>query len=386
MQTLRESLITVETAPVILKTHRPYLTLYGTTVAGREVDLRALVAGQVKTTNAQLIPGGRVNAGDRLLTINPFDYKIDLAEAQAQLAEVKAKLTETDASLRVEQGNLISTQNQLVLAERDLKRAESLAKRGSLAQRKLDDRKLIVLQRKQAVSQSKNTLDVWSARRQQQLATIARLEAVVDRAQQKLKDTVLKAPFDSYVADVGAQVGRMLSVNDRVATLIDRKWLEVRIVLSDAQFSRLSTSAQSLIGRQALVRWQAGHQTIPYSAEIDRIDARADSENGGIRVFARLKDPARPFQIRPGIFVEVELPDAAIDAAFKVPSEAVYNGETVFIVNEDRLQKRRVTVVGIEEAFLVIKGQIAEGERVLITRLARPEAGMRVKVRETSGA
>ncbi|MDH3582292.1 MAG: hypothetical protein OEM91_16935, partial [Hyphomicrobiales bacterium] len=43
----RETVYSVELHPVVFKDHQPELTLYGTTVAGRQVELRSLVAGRV---------------------------------------------------------------------------------------------------------------------------------------------------------------------------------------------------------------------------------------------------------------------------------------------------------------------------------------------------
>jgi multidrug efflux system membrane fusion protein len=375
----RENVVVVETIPVILKSHQPMLTLYGTTVSGREVELRALVAGRVKTTQSQLMTGGVIDAGRELLQIDPFGYEKELVEAKAQLLEASAKLEEIEASLRVEQASLASAREQRALAKRDLERAQKLASRGTISEKKLDDRKLTTVQRSQSVSQSEKTLAVWSARRKQQQATIARLEATVARAEQKLSDTSLKAPFDAYVTDVGAQVGRMLGVNDRVASLIDRNWIEVRFSLTDAQFGRLTMSSESLIGRIVSIRWRTGDDHIFYAASVDRIDARADTENGGIFVFARIKQPLRPVAIRPGIFVDVELPDVKVTDATRVPSQAVYNGTRVYVVADGRLASRKVRVVGVDGSSRILKGQLRQGEKIVITRLPRPEEGIRIK-------
>ena len=42
----QEAVFSVRTVPVAFANHQPFLTLYGTTVAGREVELRSLVAGR----------------------------------------------------------------------------------------------------------------------------------------------------------------------------------------------------------------------------------------------------------------------------------------------------------------------------------------------------
>ncbi len=383
---LKETVFTVRSIPIDFTSHQPYLTLYGTTVAGREVEIRSLVAGRVVRTGKQLQAGGRVSTGGLLLEIDPFDYRVAIAETKAQLAEAKAKLVEMEASIEVERGNLKYARSQLDLAQRDLQRAEPLAARGTVSKRTLDDRKLVALQRQQAVTQSQNNLKVWSARRSQQSAMIDRLETLLQRAQRRLEETKLTAPFNAYVSDVGAQVGRMLSVNDRVAVLIDQDRIDARFSLTDEQFGRIAGGEKGLIGRAVEVRWNTGRKPLVYQAKIERIDARVNAESGGVQVYARIGSPTVPVAIRPGVFVEVRLPDATFEKVAKVPSEAVYDGKSVFVIVDGRLQRRSVSIIGTSDTDLLIAGNIAQGERILATRLSRPGDGVRVKDRVSNDA
>ena len=385
-QAPQEAVFSVKSIPVSFSNHQPRLTLYGTTVAGREVELRSLVAGRVVQTGGNLQAGGRVKTGDLLIAVDPFDYRIAISEAEAQLAEAKARLVETEASRQVEKGNLKSAQAQLKLARTDLSRAVPLARKGTVSERTVDDRRLIALQRQQAVTQSENNLRVWEARKAQHTAAVSRLEQVLERAKRRLGETKLKAPFNAYVADVGAQIGRMLSVNDRVATLIDRDWIDVRFTLTDGQFGRVSGGEQGLVGRAIEVRWNAGRKAIVYAAKIERIDGRVTADTGGIQVYARVTNPQDPITLRSGVFVEVRLPDATFEQVAKVPSEAVYDGKTVYVIDNGRLKRRNVAIVGTSGQDLLIEGNLKQGERIVVTRLARPGDGVRVKERTSNDA
>lgn len=380
----QEAAFAVRTVPVTFANHQPFLTLYGTTVAGREVELRSLVAGRVVRTGSQLQAGGEVIAGDMLIEIDPFDYRNAIAESEAQLAEAKAKLVEMNASITVEEGSLASARQQLRLAQTDLERAEPLALQGTVSKRTVDDRKLIAVQRRQAVTQSENNLRVWGARREQQSAAIKRLDASLARARRRLTETSLKAPFNAYVTDVGAQVGRMLNVNDRVATLIDRDWIDARVTLTDGQFGRLTSSGESLVGRDVEIRWNVGTKPLVYQAKIERIDGRVSAESGGVQVYARITDPLKPVAIRPGVFVEARLADTTFSRVVKVASSAVYDGKTVYVVIDGRLQARSVSVAGASGKDLLIAGDLKTGERILETRLSRPGNGVRVKERSSN--
>ena len=57
---------------------QPELRLYGEIVAGREVELRPLVAGTVIDVGPRFLNGGVVRAGELLVAIDPFDYHADI--------------------------------------------------------------------------------------------------------------------------------------------------------------------------------------------------------------------------------------------------------------------------------------------------------------------
>ena len=374
-----EPVLAVRTIGVSFNDHQPELKVYGNTVAGRQVEVRALVAGRVVRTGPQLVVGGRVNAGEMLLSIDPFHYQSDVKETSTDLAEAKAKLAEIDASIKLEMDNLALARAQLNLADTDLGRATKLAGRGTLSPRQRDDRRLTRLQRQQTATQSENNVKIWSTRREQQLAKIERIETRLKRARRSLRDSVLTAPFQAYVKDVGAEVGRMLSVSDRVATLIDRNWIDVRFSLTDSQFGRLVGSQEGLIGRAVTVRWDVGRRTLSYSAKVERIDPAVEADSGGFQVYARIHDPNQPVSILPGTFVEVMLQDTVFQRVFKVPSQAIYDGQSVYTIVGGRLQKRSIKVVGASGKDLLINGSLDPGDRIVVTRLVHPGDGVRVR-------
>ncbi len=375
----KPSIYAISTVPVAFGTVQPQLKLFGTTVAGRQVEIRSLVAGQVITTSDDLRDGGKIAAGATILAIDPFNYKSDLQDNEAQTAETAAKVRELEASLAVERGNLKFAREQADLADTDLKRARPLLERGAITERVVDDRRLILNQRRQTVAQMENNIGVWQARIAQQKAAVSRLETGRLRAAQRLAETKLVAPFNAYVTDVGAQVGRMVGVNDRVATLIDRDWIEVAFTVTDRQFGRLVRGAGGIEGRQIEVRWNVGETPLVYSARIDRVGASVSSQAGGVQLYARVDKPADGVGLRPGAFVEVRVPDTEFKKVASLPSTAVFNGDTVFVVKDGKLAARKISIVSTSGSNVLVRGTLEAGDKIMITRLSLPGDGVRVK-------
>lgn len=362
-------------------TYRPDLLLYGETLAGRQVELRALVAGEVISRGKNLREGGEVSAEEVLLQIDPFDFEGALDEAKATLRERKARLKEIEANITLQKSGLERAQEQLDIAKRDLERALALVGKGSVSKQLADERRLTVSQRQQTVEQFVNNISIQEAKASQEKAAIARAEWGIRKAQRDYLDTVLKAPFDAYVNDVSADVGRMVGINDKVAILLDKNWIDVLFTLSDRQYGRIVANEKTVVGRTVKVVWRVGDQPIEYDATIERVGAEISSESGGVNVYARIRDPTKPIAIRAGAFVEVRVPDREYQNVARLPASAVFDGDTVYVIEKGRLVARKVEVVGAAGSDVLVSGELAPGEQVMKTRLSVAGPGIKVRVR-----
>lgn len=370
---VQENSYAVETTTVQQGDYAPLISVYGQTQAGREVDLRALVGGEIVEVHPDLKAGGKVERGDTLVVIDRFDYEGAVTEARANLAEAQAALVENEGRVALEKANLIRAGEQLEFAQRDLERAEELLGRGAITERTVDDRKLIVSQRQQSVERSENTLALEEAKVIQQNATVDRLEWRLENAQRQLENTVLTAPFDAIVRSSAAEPGRLISVNDAIVSLYDSSEFEVRLTLSDNQYGRLLADSGTVVGRPVDVIWNLGDQPVTYPATVTRIGADVVSDRGGVDLIARIDASGAAVPLRPGAFVEVAVPDRTYANSFRIPETAYYGQGTVYVVEDNRLQARSVNALAIDDGFILVRGDLNSGETLLVTRI--PEAG-----------
>ncbi len=370
----------VNTVSAVYTSYQPLLTLYGETVAGRRVDIRTQVAGEVVRVGPGLREGGEVSAGDLLFEIDNFEYQGALVEARANLSESVAKLREFEARAELERDALGRAIEQLELARRDLTRAEDLSESGTLSEKTVDDRALVVSQREQGVEQRQNNLQIEQARAEQQRAVQARLEWRVRKAERDLAYTRITAPFDAYVRSAGVELGRTLSINDVAVTLLDRNWVEVRVTLSDRQYGRIMERDGTVAGRTVLIRWAVGATPLEYAGTIERVAAEIDSQSGGVEVYARVEFVPGDRPLRAGAFVEVDVQDLKYDNIVRLPVTALYGQQDIYVVVDERLEKRVIEPIGFVGSDVLVRGSLNEGERVVVTRLT--EIGEGIKVTE----
>ncbi len=376
----RTNVYTIEAVTANAQDNRPQLKLFGEVQAARSVELRPLVNGEITAINPNLKVGSPVFAGDILIELDLFNYQGALAEARANLAQARALLAETEARLVSEQEQFTSAQAQMELAESDLERARSLVSSGTLTQKQVEDRRLIVSQRNQAVSQRRNNQLIEKAKRDQQLASIDSLVWKVQQAERNLQNTVLKAPFTGVVNSKNAEAGRYVSTSDVVATLYDNAALEARFTLTDAQFGRISTGDDPLIGRDIEVEWNVGLSSYEYAGVIDRIGAEIASARGGIEVVARIDPTGAAIELRPGAFVEIDVPDRLYRQSYKIPETALFGGNEIFVVEDGKLARRTVQIAAFDGEDIIIVDGLLPGDSVMTTHLTQADDGVAVRL------
>ncbi|MDA0663366.1 MAG: efflux RND transporter periplasmic adaptor subunit, partial [Proteobacteria bacterium] len=370
----------VETVPARVTDFQPDLTLFGEVVAGRQVELRPLVAGQIVAVGDNFRDGGIVRREDLLVEIDPFEYQAAVAETSAQLDEARARLREIRAEYEGVKAQLPHDRTQRDIRRRDVTRREKLRGSGASSDKSLDDARLALSQAEQAVADRERAIATWQAKVAQQEATVARMAVALQRAKRDLEETHLLAPFDGFVLDVEAEIGKRLGTGDRVATVIDSARLEVLFHIGNAQFAALNADG-GYRGRKAKIYWRGGDPDNPLAARLEREGSQIQAVSGGISLYASLQDVGPDSTLRPGAFVRVEMPGPEYKDVMRLPESALYGGDTVYVVVDDRLVARKTEVVARLGSDVVLRGGLADGEAVLVTRFPEVGAGVLVSQR-----
>lgn len=292
------------------------LSATGTVRALDSAELRAEVAGLVEAV--EFTDGQAVSRGQVLVRLHG-------ADAEAALLDARARG---------------------VVAAQELARARGLFDKGDLSQAELD--------------------------RATAADSLAR--AALVRADEGVRKTTLRAPFDGTVGRRDVSPGELVDPS-RVLTRLDGLGsLRVDVSLPEGEIGRLATSLPVLIEASALPGLQL-------SGRVAYVATHVDEANRTVDVRVEVDDPGR--QLRPGMTASVRiLVGTALDALF-VPSEAVAptaNGATVWVVVEGKATRRPVTTgERLAERVEVLTGLVA-GEQVVVEGLARLREGAPVEV------
>lgn len=350
----KERVWSVAARTVSYDIYEPRISIFGELRAKREVRLRALVSGEVVETDARFEDGARVDKGDVLLSIDPFQYETRLDEAKAQLKGAKALLTERKAAAQ--------------LAYQDFKRAQQLFEKGTVSKKTLDDRK--------------TDHTIKKARRDQQQSVVDRLAVQVKRAQRDLDNTKVVAPFAGYVTAITARQGRVLNPNDQIAVLFDADNFEVVFNLSDAEYGRFLQRNADIIGRPVQIAWDVGGERIDLTATIKRVGAQISQATRGVDVFAEVQGPL-PSNLRGGAFVTVNLTAQPVPDVMALPKDALYGDNRAYRIVDGRLEPVQLDDFIDDGQNILLRSGLESGEQVLLTRFNEAAPGVAVKVMET---
>ncbi|MCK0169129.1 HlyD family efflux transporter periplasmic adaptor subunit [Jannaschia sp. S6380] len=373
---VRERVLAANVVTATPATVTPVMTAFGEIRARRVLELRVPVGGRIVDLAPGFEEGGRVEAGQTLLRLDPAGAEAALAVARTDLAGAEAELRDAERGLELSRAELSGAEAQRDLQEQALQRQRDLSERGVGAAAAIEGAALAlstaeqtILSRRGAVAQAETRVD--AAR-----LAIDRARIAVDNARRDLDDRTLTAGFAGQLTDVSVLRGGILAANERIATLIDPSALEVAFRLSAAQHARLLDESDGLIGAPVRAILDVDGLAIAARGTITREAAQVGDGQTGRLVFAMLDDP-RGF--RPGDFVRVEVEEPAIAAAMRLPATALSAQGSVLVLDaEDRLREAPVVLLRRQGDDVLVVGDIA-GSEVVTERTAALGAGIRVR-------
>jgi membrane fusion protein (multidrug efflux system) len=182
-----------------------------------------------------------VNKGDVLVKIDPHEYEIALAQAEADLLQSKADLENAQAgynnatqNVKVAATNVDLAKIRLQKAETDFQRDSKLFADQSITQKQLEDSKTnFELQQKSlttAIEQTKlanTSLNVYEAQKRKAEAILKMKQAAIDNAKLKLSYTTITAPESGKIGKCNVQPGQYLQPGQALFTIVndDNFWV-----------------------------------------------------------------------------------------------------------------------------------------------------------------
>lgn len=358
---------------------------YGQVQPARIWTAVSQVAGRVTYIHPRLRDGEILPVDTELVHIDPKDYELALAQAQAELAELNAQEKNARASLNIEKRNQ-------QLAKKELERIQKLVTKGTSSQSKADETERAMLAYSASVQNLQNTLALVPSKR-------SVLEAKVSLAERNLGHTIIRAPYDMRVASLKVEADQYVPVGQSLfeGDAVDRVEIKAQVAMSSLRrlfigrqiqidIERVSEEFAELIALDPVVKLDMGNHVAEWQAEFVRFSDTVDPETRTMGVVVAVDNPFEKVipgykpPLSKGMFVNVVMRGKKSMQRVLVPRSAV-RANTVYVADEDnRLRRRSVKILFSQGDISVVEQGLEPGERVVVTDLVPAVDGMLLQV------
>lgn len=271
-----------------------------------------------------------VRKGEVLLRIDDRIYRQRVEQARANVDTQIATLDNSrqaerarEAAIQSQQANLNNARAQLERAQADMGRVDELVGQDSVSLRERDQTRASLRQAQAAVEQAKAAGEI--ARQDVESVRVGRagLQAAVESARAALRlaeidldNTVVVAPQDGRLSQVGARLGQYVTSGTQLMFLVPLQ-LWVIANYKEAQTARMVPGQPAVFRVDALdhARFTGRVEQLAPAAGSEFAVIQADNATGNFvkvaqRIAVRISiDPGQPLaeRLRPGMSVEVEV-------------------------------------------------------------------------------
>jgi multidrug efflux pump subunit AcrA (membrane-fusion protein) len=355
----------------------PLVRLNGRTESPSLASLRAAVEAEVASIRVH--EGDAVLRGQLLVELDSSELELLLRQRDAEVRELNARVDSENRRLEADRAALADEQALLELARANLQRAERLASNRAGSEAAVDEALQIIRSRSLAVVQRRLNIDDHPHRLAQLQAAIARAEAARERVQLDIERTRVRAPFDGRILKLAISAGERVRVGDGLLDVFDSTDLEVRAQIPGPHLPAVRRGMEQAQGLTAEFDLEGRR----YPLTLARLGAQIAQGRAGLDGFFRFGGDAPP-SLEVGRLGELLLSLPVIEDAVSLPVSALYGGDTVYRVVDDRLQSVAVQHLGEHlgsdgESRLVLKSSLlAEGDRVMVSQIPAAVDGLKV--------
>lgn len=350
----------VRVLPLQRKSYQIVVAATGTVIPARRIVMRSRVSGQVVAVHKEFIEGGFLEKGATVLQLDDADYRLALAQK-------KSDVIKSQYALKVELGR-----QEVARREWQLLGGHDPSKQ--------------VLSKEDLPQQAGTALALRGPHLEKARADVEIARIQVRKAELDLERTRITAPFNAVVKSRSVDIGSQVSPQEQLAELvgIDNYWVRVPIPVD--RLDRITIPRNSAEpGSPVRMRYARGHTV---GGRVIRLMSDLDAASRMARVLIEVKDPLRrqakaldglPLLI--GEFVRVEILGRKLEAVITIPRAAHRDGETVWLLNPDMtLRILKVMPIWRDKETVVIQNALNDGDRIIISELSAPVAGMQLRL------
>jgi RND family efflux transporter MFP subunit len=336
----------VQVIPVLKDNCTTMVKGNGLVIPAQQVTLHPQVIGKIVEVSPDVVPGGYVQAGQKLMAIDHRDYEIQVRQRQSDVANAVKEL-------KVEQGNQAVAKQEYEILDEVI----------------TDEDRELVLREPQLLS----------AQAAQESA-----QAALEKAKLDLARCDVVAPFNSVIQQKHTDLGASVSNNSQLVTLIgtDEAWIEAKVFADQLKWldipKRNGDFGANVTIRNAGVWGEGRFRT----GRVLCLLGELETQGRLARLMVTVDDP---FCLKPqnlklpqllmGSYISAEIEGRTLSDVFPIQRAYFRDNDTVWIMDDSgqlEIRKVRIAYRGPERVY-VTEG-LTENEKLVVTDIAAPYA------------
>lgn len=324
----------------------------GLVMPARQVTLHPQVIGKIMEVSPDVVPGGYVQTGQKLMAIDRRDYEIQVRQRQSEVAKAVK-------DLKVEQGNQAVAKQEYEILDEVI----------------TDDDRELVLREPQLLS----------AQAAQESA-----KAAMEKAKLDLARCDIVAPFNAVIQQKDTDLGASVSTNSQLVTLIgtDDAWIEAKVFANQLKWLDIPKRNGDLGANVTIRNTGVWGEEEFRTGRVLCLLGELETQGRLARLLVTVDDP---FCLKPqnhnlpqllmGSYISAEIDGRTLSDVFPIKRSHLRDNDTVWIMDDDgQLEIRQVQIVFRGPDRVYVTEGLAENEKLVVTDIAAPVAGMPLRV------
>ncbi|MDA3864194.1 MAG: hypothetical protein PF689_10055 [Deltaproteobacteria bacterium] len=331
---------------------RVRVSVLGTVIPSREVEISSLVRGRIKWVHENFKPGGIFKKDELILKLDSSEFFYNYQVQQNQLKKMKSEL-------KMELG-------KSKVAEQEYKSLAEDMKGG--------DKDLIL--RKPQLAATKASLDA--------------VKASMGQAYLNIKRTKLSTPFNAILQSKNVDIGAKISPGTKCGTLVGTDYFWIDVLVGREVLKHLEVPGfNSRTGSPVLIKDpKSWGKSVVRKGVVDNLMVNVEDKSKLVHLLIKVEDPLHlqkpPKQRYPLLInsmIRVKILGPEIKNVFKI-SRQYKRGPNIWIFKNKKLDIRRISPYWVGRDYFLLKKGVSSGEKLITTNMATPVNEMDLRIRE----
>lgn len=330
---------------------------FGTVEPARFLEIVPEVSGKVVyVLRPEFKVGVYVRKGQTLMTIERNDYLLEYNRLKATIDSTEKQIKIAERAYRLSQVNL--------------DRSRRLVRRSALDPGSFEMAQQQVLDRGQRLESLRQSLDVN--------------RILLRRAALSVNRTVIQAPFDARISQGHVTTGTFVAAGRPVGALESVDSVEIPVAFGLGALRNLLETSEGTVSLKELPQHLSKMPPVlvisggkEWKGRVVRVASSLDRSTRTLTLYVRvdLKQQNQIGNLLPGTFCAVTIPMRRVERAITLPRHVLYQGNRVYVAEDNKIAVRRVQVAYLDSDSVVLRSGLTDGDNVIVTQLTDPVVG-----------